>query len=124
MTPGAYNNNVVRDPRVEIVYEDARHYVLGTPERFDIITTDPIHPWVKGSAALYTREYFEALAAHLNQSGVVALWVPLYESTLDAVRSELAVPMVARGKLAKADALSFSFLINMSAKRVGTLIRI
>jgi spermidine synthase len=87
---GAYNNNVVRDPRVEIVYDDARHYVLGTPERFDIITTDPIHPWVKGSAALYTREYFEVLAAHLNQGGVVALWVPLYESTPDMVKTEIA----------------------------------
>lgn len=81
--PGADNNNVVRDPRVEIVYDDACHYVLGTPERFDIITTDPIHPWVKGSAALYTREYFKVLAAHLKQGGVVALWVPLYESTPD-----------------------------------------
>jgi spermidine synthase len=85
-----YNNNVVRDPRVEIVYDDARHYVLTTTEKFDIITTDPIHPWVKGSAALYTKEYFELLARRLNPDGVVAQWVPLYESSPDVVKSEIA----------------------------------
>ena len=45
---------------------------------------------MKGAASLYTREYFEAVKAHLNPGGVVTQWVPLYESTLDAVRSELA----------------------------------
>jgi spermidine synthase len=39
---------------------------------------------------LYTLEYFEHVKAHLNPGGVVTLWVPLYESTPDAVRSELA----------------------------------
>lgn len=85
-----YNNNVVLDPRVEVVYDDARHYVQTTREKFDIITTDPIHPWVKGSAALYTKEYFDVLARHLNPGGVVAQWVPLYESTPEVVKTEIA----------------------------------
>ena len=59
-------------------------------EKFDIITSDPINPWVKGAASLYTREYFQSVKAHLKPGGVVTQWVPLYESTLDAVRSELA----------------------------------
>ena len=53
------NYNVAKDPRTQIVYDDARHFVLTTHEKFDIITSDPIHPWVKGAATLYTREYFE-----------------------------------------------------------------
>ena len=85
-----YNHNVLRDPRVAVVYDDARHYVLTTTEKFDIITTDPIHPWVKGAAALYTREYFELLARRLHPGGVVAQWVPLYESSPDVVKSEIA----------------------------------
>ena len=44
---GGYNFNVVRDPRVDVVYDDGRHYVMTTREPFDIITTDPIHPSVK-----------------------------------------------------------------------------
>jgi spermidine synthase len=84
------NYDVVNDPRVEIVYDDARHYVLTSHEKFDIITSDPIHPWVKGAATLYTREYFELCKQHLNPGGVVTLWVPLYESDLDTVKSEFA----------------------------------
>jgi spermidine synthase len=84
------NNDVATNKKVQIVYDDARHYVLTTREKFDVITSDPIHPWVKGAATLYTKEYFEHVKAHLNPGGVVTQWVPLYESTEDAVRSEIA----------------------------------
>ena len=66
------------------------HFVLTTPEKFDIITSDPIHPWVKGSAALYTREYFERVKRHLKPGGVVTHWVPLDEINIDTVKSEMA----------------------------------
>ncbi len=84
------NHNVVKDPRVQVVYDDARHYVLTTPQKFDIITSDPIHPWVKGAATLYTKEYFEMCKRHLNPGGLVTQWVPLYESNADVVKSEVA----------------------------------
>ena len=84
------NNDVVNDPRVEIVYDDARHFILTTNEKFDVITSDPIHPWVKGAASLYTREYFEHVKAHLNPGGVVTQWVPLYQSSEEVVKSEIA----------------------------------
>jgi spermidine synthase len=87
---GAQNYNVLHDPRTEMVYDDARHFVLTTPEKFDIITSDPIHPWVKGSATLYTQEYFEMVKAHLNPGGLVTQWVPLYETDVDTVKSEVA----------------------------------
>ncbi|HXE51704.1 MAG TPA: fused MFS/spermidine synthase [Tepidisphaeraceae bacterium] len=84
------NNNVINDPRTQVVFDDARHYVLSTDEQFDIITSDPIHPWVKGAATLYTKEYFEMVRRHLSPGGVVTQWVPLYESSLEAVQSEIA----------------------------------
>ena len=84
------NLDVLDDPRVEIVYDDARHYVLTSRERFDVITSDPIHPWVKGSATLYTREYYALVKRLLNPGGVIAEWVPLYESREEAVTSEVA----------------------------------
>jgi spermidine synthase len=73
-----------------MVYDDARHYILTTREKFDIITSDPIHPWVKGAATLYTQEYFELVKQHLNPGGLVTQWVPLYESNSGAVKSEIA----------------------------------
>jgi spermidine synthase len=84
------NNDVLHDARTHVVYDDARSFILTTREKFDIITSDPIHPWVKGAASLYTREYFEAVRRHLEPGGVVTQWVPLYESTADAVKSEIA----------------------------------
>jgi spermidine synthase len=84
------NYDVVHDPRVEIVFDDARHYILTTREKFDIITSDPIHPWVKGSATLYTKEYFELCQEHLNPNGLITQWVPLYETTGEVVKSEIA----------------------------------
>jgi len=86
---GRQNYHVIDDPRAQIVYDDARHFVLTTPEKFDIITSDPIHPWVKGSATLYSREYFELVKQHLNPGGVITQWVPLYESDVATVKSEI-----------------------------------
>ena len=84
------NYGVLDDPRVEVVYDDARHYILTTKDTFDIVTSDPIHPWVKGSAVLYTKEYFDLCRRHLNPKGVITQWVPLYESSAEAVKSEIA----------------------------------
>jgi spermidine synthase len=87
---GDENYHVLNDPRTEIHYDDARHFVLTTPQKFDIITSDPIHPWVKGAATLYSKEYFEICKKHLNPGGVITQWVPLYESDPDTVKSEIA----------------------------------
>jgi len=81
---------VLSDPRVQVVHDDARHYLLTTRETFDVITSDPVHPWVKGAATLYTREYFTRVQEHLEPDGVVTQWVPLYETNAAAVQSEMA----------------------------------
>ena len=87
---GKENNHVLRDPRTRVVYDDARHYILITPDKFDVITTDPIHPWVKGTSTLYSKEYYELVKSHLNPGGVAAQWLPIYESDEDTVKTELA----------------------------------
>jgi spermidine synthase len=84
------NYDLLKDPRTQVIYDDARHYILTTKDTFDIITSDPTHPWVKGAATLYTKEYFELCKRHLNPGGMVTQWVPLYESDRVVVQSELA----------------------------------
>ena len=85
-----HNFNVVANPKVKVHLDDARHYLLTTDEKFDAITSDPLDPWVKGAATLYTREFFQVVKNHLNPGGVVTLFVQLYESTDSAVKSEIA----------------------------------
>ena len=87
---GEQNYNVMHDPRTRIVYDDARHYVLTTTEKFDIIASDPLDVFAKGTAALYSTEYFEAVKRRLNPGGIFTLYVPLYESDVRTVKSELA----------------------------------
>ncbi|MGQ0737174.1 MAG: fused MFS/spermidine synthase [Acidobacteriota bacterium] len=87
---GVENHHVFDDPRVELIFDDARHYLQTTRETFDIITTDPIHPWVRGAATLYSLEYLELARQHLNPGGVFTQWVPLYETDARSVQSELA----------------------------------
>jgi spermidine synthase len=45
---------------------------------------------VKGTATLYSKEYFEICKRHLNPGGVVTQWVPLYESDPATIQTELA----------------------------------
>lgn len=84
------NHGVMQDARTEVVFDDARHFIATTDEKFDIITSDPIHPWVKGAAALYSLEYYQLCKARLNDGGFITQWVPLYESNMEAVKSEIA----------------------------------
>jgi spermidine synthase len=87
---GEENYKVMNDPRTHIVYDDARHYVLTTQEKFDIIASDPLDVFVKGTAALYSKEYFDEVKKHLNPGGMFTLYVPLYETDLPTIKSELA----------------------------------
>jgi spermidine synthase len=84
------NYGVAHNPKTHIVFDDARHYLLTTTEKFDIIASDPLDVFIKGTAALYSREYFEAVKAHLNPGGMFTLYVPLYETDQPTIRSELA----------------------------------
>src|SRR5688572_16536525 len=86
---GEHNFHVVRNPKTHVVIDDARHFLLTTDEKFDAITSDPLDPWVKGAATLYTKEFFELAKSKLNPDGTVTLFVQLYESTPEAVKSEI-----------------------------------
>jgi spermidine synthase len=85
-----HNFDVVRNPKVHVRIDDARHYLQTTREKFDAVTSDPLDPWVKGAAMLYTREFFDEVKKHLTPGGVVTLFVQFYESSPAAVKSELA----------------------------------
>jgi len=84
-----HNFSVVTNPKVHVRIDDARHFVETTSEKFDAITSDPLDPWVKGAAMLYTKEFFDMAKNHLNDGGVMTLFVQLYESNMEAVKSEI-----------------------------------
>jgi len=85
-----HNFDVVRNAKVHVQIDDARHYIETSREKFDAITSDPLDPWVKGAAMLYTQEFFQMAKDHLKPGGVMTLFVQLYESNTEAVKSEIA----------------------------------
>ncbi|MEO8451894.1 MAG: fused MFS/spermidine synthase [Gemmatimonadota bacterium] len=86
---GDVNHHIIQDPRVSLRLDDGRHVLATTNQMFDVITTDLIDPWVKGVAALFTREFFELAKRHLRPGGVVTQFVQLYQSSPEAVKSEI-----------------------------------
>jgi len=84
------NFNVLHNPKVQVRIDDGRRYLLTTHERFDGITVDPLDPWVKGAANLYTKEFYEVMKQHLSPGGVVTMYIQLFETNQDAVKSSVA----------------------------------
>jgi spermidine synthase len=84
-----YNNHVLDNPKLKIVFNDGRNYLLTTRREFDVITADPIHPWTQGSGYLYTAEYFKIASEHLAPGGIMGQWLPIYELSVDDLKSVL-----------------------------------
>jgi spermidine synthase len=73
----------------EVALGDARRTLAASSERFDVITSDPVHPGVAGSAALYSVEQYALLAERLLPGGIACQWLPLYQHTADDLRLAL-----------------------------------
>jgi spermidine synthase len=84
------NFGVLSNPKVQLKIDDGRHYLMTTRERFDGITVDPLDPWVKGAANLYTKEFLQVMKQHLNPGGAVTMYIQLFETDLEAVKSSVA----------------------------------
>jgi spermidine synthase len=82
-----YNHNVLDNPKLKIVFNDGRNYLLTTTSTFDVITADPIHPFFRGAGYLYTAEYFKLASEHLSPGGVMCQWLPLYRLSTENVIS-------------------------------------
>jgi spermidine synthase len=84
------NNHPLSDPRLHLIIDDARTYLRVTPTRYDIIVSEPSHPWVPGVANLFTREFFQLGRERLNDDGVFVQWLQIYQLSTDSLRSVLA----------------------------------
>jgi spermidine synthase len=85
-----YNNNVMNDPKVNLIIDDGRHFIAASREKFGVITSDPIDPWMAGAAALYTAEHFKQCRSHLIDGGVFIQWLGLYQIDKNGLKSILA----------------------------------
>ena len=65
----------LKDPRLNLVLNDARGALSLTDERWDAIVSQPSHPWTAGASHLYTREFMRQVSDHLEENGVFVQWL-------------------------------------------------
>ena len=71
------NHSFYRQPHVEKIVADGRHYLLTNDRTFDVITFEPPPPQDSGIVNLYSREFYQLAKRRLGRGGIVAQWVPL-----------------------------------------------
>ena len=63
------------DPRLRLIENDARNALVLTDRRYDILVSQPSHPWTSGSANLYSRGFLELARSRLTPDGVLLVWI-------------------------------------------------
>jgi spermidine synthase len=72
------NRDVLRDPRLHIIVDDARNFLFTTREKYDLIISEPSNPWIAGVATLFTEEFYRQTREHLAPGGLLVQWVQMY----------------------------------------------
>ncbi len=69
-----WNKNVLKDPRAHVYIEDGRSFLLMSRKKYDIITTNAVHPRLSNN--IYTKDFYEICRDKLTDNGVVCQWIP------------------------------------------------
>ena len=81
------NQSVLSDPKVNLIVDDGRNYLLRTSKQYDVITSDATHPLGGDSWVLYTKEFYELCRDRLAQDGLMVQWLPIHMLAPDDYRS-------------------------------------
>ena len=83
----ADNFGVIDNPKVNLIVDDGRNFLLTTKNDYDVITFEPMPLALAGVSTFYTQEYYRLCLDHLAPGGLVSQWVPLHSLDGDVVRS-------------------------------------
>jgi spermidine synthase len=72
------NNRVLEDTRLNLIFDDARSFLLTSRENYDLIISEPSNPWIAGIATLFTDEFYAAVRQRLAPDGMFVQWVQSY----------------------------------------------
>lgn len=75
------------DTRLRLAIADARHRLLRDRSTFDVIVSQPSHPWRSGASALFTHEFFALVRSRLESDGVFAQWINLFNMDRETLLS-------------------------------------
>lgn len=73
------NHNALEHPRVRVIEEDAKSFLLLTDRRYDVIISEPSNPWMAGVAGVFSLEFYETCRSRLVPDGLMLQWIQVYE---------------------------------------------
>lgn len=66
---------MLKDPRLTVIIEDGRRYLLRSGEKFDMVLIDPFRTVQGYSNNLFSKEFFGIVRDHLSPGGVFMVWM-------------------------------------------------
>ena len=75
--------------KMRVVHDDARHYLLRTQEKYDVIIGDLFHPDLVGRSSLLSVQQFSRAAARLAPGGIYVQWLALNQFDLESLSTVL-----------------------------------
>lgn len=73
-----FSEGAFEDPRLKLVEDDGRSFILGSAQKFDLIVSEPSNPWIAGIGNLYSRDFYEGCRRQLKPGGFMGQWFHLY----------------------------------------------
>jgi len=81
-------------PNVRLRLDDGRNALLrharANPHTYDVVVSQPSHPWLSGASNLYTLEHFKIVRQNLKPGGMLCQWVNLFRMNEEGFRSLMA----------------------------------
>jgi spermidine synthase len=77
------NEGVIDDPRVHLIIEDGRNFLLGTDRTYDVISLEPPNIFTAGVVNLYSKEFYDLARNRLKPGGIMMQWLPTPESSTE-----------------------------------------
>ena len=72
------NYHAANNPKVRFIIDDGRNYLLRSPRRYNVITLEPMHPYLASATNLYSADFYKLCRLRLAAHGVMAQWAPLH----------------------------------------------
>jgi spermidine synthase len=85
-----HNRRVYEDPRLKLIFDDARTYFSTSGKRYDVIISEPSNPWVSGVSSLFSKEFYHHSKRFLKPGGLLVQWMHLPEFNSDLMLSIIA----------------------------------
>ncbi len=88
-----FNHGALEDLRTHLIIEDAKAFLKATPQRYDVVISEPSNPWMAGVAGVFSREFYGDIRDRLKPGGMAAQWLQMYEMddrTVDLVVNTFA----------------------------------